>query len=208
MAVLTILHLSDLHMAESKLQDQKIVVTALLDDLDRLRKDDVRPDLVIFSGDLVEAGGRPTAFELAQTNFIDLICKQTEAVPFVIVPGNHDITRDTVRAAVGYVELGLKASLKTVDKLNEFVELVQLGSPAAASALERLSFYEKSFPTLSPLAPKSSSPLLRTYIINAKGLSIGVAGFNTAWRCTGEPHDADRNSLLLGSERLTLRLMT
>jgi 3',5'-cyclic AMP phosphodiesterase CpdA len=55
--ILSILHISDFHFTKRHLQDQLIVVDALEADIRALCIGHRRPDIVIFSGDLVQAGG-------------------------------------------------------------------------------------------------------------------------------------------------------
>ncbi|WP_082656399.1 hypothetical protein [Bradyrhizobium valentinum] len=39
---------------------------------------------------------------------------------------------------------------------------------------------------------------MKTYVIKREDGDIGVACFNTAWRCTGEAGDVDKGNLILG----------
>ena len=56
-SLLSILHISDFHFAKRKQRDQFVVVDALVKDLEALCIGHRRPDLVMFTGDLVNAGG-------------------------------------------------------------------------------------------------------------------------------------------------------
>ena len=56
-SLFTILHISDFHSSSRKRREQQIVVDALIADLEKLCIGHRKPDVVIFSGDLVEVGG-------------------------------------------------------------------------------------------------------------------------------------------------------
>ena len=51
--LITILHLSDFHYSKRKSREQGIVVDALIDDLKGLCIGHRKPDLILFTGDLV-----------------------------------------------------------------------------------------------------------------------------------------------------------
>ena len=68
---ITILHMSDLHYDPRKSADQAIVLDAFFRDIARLREErGIVPDVVAFSGDLVEAGESPEAFAEAHEHFV------------------------------------------------------------------------------------------------------------------------------------------
>jgi predicted MPP superfamily phosphohydrolase len=179
------------------------VINALLGDLAQLRKDGVQPDLVVFTGDLVQAG---TCFEDVKAAFIDPLRAQVGGAPIIIAPGNHDIQRDVVRDAGGFIEAGLKSQLNSVDKLNAFIDALVAGNSTTAHATERLANFEAAHPTLGCPATVRSTPLLKTYVLALQGRQIGVAAFNTAWRATGEPDSVDRHFLLLGERHVDLAI--
>jgi len=53
---LTILHLCDLHFSPSKCRDIDIVKKASFEDLNDFKGKSIQPDIVIFSGDLIDKG--------------------------------------------------------------------------------------------------------------------------------------------------------
>ena len=202
MAKLTILHLSDLHWSPAKATDQKIVIDALLNDIDLLRREDeVKPDLVIFTGDLVQSG---TDFEAVNAAFLDRVRQKVFGVPIIVVPGNHDIQRDVVRGGGGYVEAGLKTKLTTVDAVNSFVDQILENDPATLSALQRLDSFSQAYPSFGCPPTISDNALLKTHKLTIGDMSVGVANFNTAWRATGESENADRHQLLLGERNIDI----
>jgi WD40 repeat protein/3',5'-cyclic AMP phosphodiesterase CpdA len=106
---LTILHLSDTQFGKHHLfggnglteadRDRDSLFGRLHDDLDDLRgRWDLRPDLVVVTGDLAEWGLRSEFQQVAR--FLALLSESTE-VPrrhIAVVPGNHDINRKACEA--------------------------------------------------------------------------------------------------------------
>jgi hypothetical protein len=101
MAEITILHLSDLHYDPKRRVDQGIVLKALWDDLATLCEEGISPDLIIFSGDLVNKGDDASAYEEAKENFIEPLLKTTglHSDCLFIVPGNHDVQVSEIKDA-------------------------------------------------------------------------------------------------------------
>ena len=203
MADLEILHLSDLHWDTTKANDSKIVVEALLRDLATTKGSKlISPDILVFSGDLVNAGGDENEFNEAFLALIqpalDILQLGLEQV--AIVPGNHDIDRDIVRDA-RFIDNGLLNTLSSVDTVNRFVDDLNAGKPSAKVALDRLSNYYNFVDKLMP-DPVCSNQLLRVWKPKVRGLIIGLSCFDTAWRCTGEPNDVDRGHLILGERNV------
>lgn len=92
-ALSTILHISDFHFTKRKHREQGIVVDALISDLRRLCIGHRKPDLVIFTGDLVQAAG-VDLHDDAYDFLIDRVSKASGCSDerIFIVPGNHDLS--------------------------------------------------------------------------------------------------------------------
>lgn len=138
MSKLTILHLSDAHWSEAKAHAHSNIITHLNNDLDSLAKRDVKPDILIFSGDLVQAGENEDSFERAYQSTIDPITKKLgiTSEQVFICPGNHDISRRTAREQA-LLEEGLKNRLVSEEALNDFVERACSGAGMEVMALAR-----------------------------------------------------------------------
>jgi 3',5'-cyclic AMP phosphodiesterase CpdA len=66
-----IFHLSDIHLSKSKLSDFNFVQAALLADIkQRCPTRELKPQVVVFSGDLVQAGEAADDFALARDKFV------------------------------------------------------------------------------------------------------------------------------------------
>jgi len=197
-----ILHLSDLHLKDTASNDQKIVTDALMTFLRSRVEEGLRPDLVIFSGDLVNAGASNTPFRQAIDKFIRPMLQSVgvSADKFIVCPGNHDIDRNHVRTE-NWEEEGLMSALRSRDDINQFIDR-HIASSFKGNSLpgpfKRLApFYNviwREYARPNDL----TSPFLLSRKIDVDSASIGICAFNTAWRCTGEPENADRGHLILG----------
>ncbi|MBU2341242.1 MAG: metallophosphoesterase [Alphaproteobacteria bacterium] len=98
--LITILHISDFHYAQRKAREQGIVVDALIDDLKKLCIGHRKPDLILFTGDLVQAAGVDPHDE-AYDFFIERISKATGTSDdrIFLTPGNHDLSRGVTEGA-------------------------------------------------------------------------------------------------------------
>lgn len=98
--LITILHLSDFHYSHRKLREQEIIVDALVKDLSTICIGHRKPDLILFTGDLVQAGGHDS-HEDAYDVFIDRVAKATGTSDdrIFLTPGNHDLSRSVTETA-------------------------------------------------------------------------------------------------------------
>jgi predicted MPP superfamily phosphohydrolase len=98
--LITILHLSDFHFSQRKAREQEIVVDALVDDLKELCIGHRKPDLILFTGDLVQAAGIDP-HEKAYDFFIERVSKATGTSDdrIFLTPGNHDLSRSVTEDA-------------------------------------------------------------------------------------------------------------
>jgi predicted MPP superfamily phosphohydrolase len=197
-----ILHLSDVHLSREKLNDYLVVRVGLRARIESLIQANGKPDLIVFSGDLVEAGVRLENFELAYGEFIEpvLLAAQAARDRFFIVPGNHDIDRDSVRNDQ-MMDQGQRNFLKSREALNDFIAK-NLGvlQPYHFTRMHAYNSFLDKFPFAPPIR---STPFFTTHKLSLpdKG-TIGVACLNTAWRASGEPDDVDYGRLLLGERTI------
>src|SRR5688572_24040813 len=99
MSHLTWLHLSDWHQ-RGKDFNQKVVRDKLIDDLTNRKSIDPRlerVDFVVFSGDLAYFGF-PEEFEAARDNLLEPVLQAVGVGRdrLFMVPGNHDLKRETI----------------------------------------------------------------------------------------------------------------
>lgn len=124
-SLLTILHISDFHSSKRKRREQEIVVDALIADLNTLCIGHRKPDLVVFSGDLVQAAGEDLhddAFDF----LLDRVAKATGCSDerLFIVAGNHDVERNSVEARGAEIN-DWRSLIGTVDENAKFNDLYE-----------------------------------------------------------------------------------
>lgn len=97
--LLSILHISDFHFTKRKQREQEIVVEALTADLAQLCIGHRRPDIIAFTGDLVQAGG-VDSHDDAYDFVISPVAKASGCSEerIFIVPGNHDLSWQSIEA--------------------------------------------------------------------------------------------------------------
>jgi predicted MPP superfamily phosphohydrolase len=201
---LSILHLSDIHFSNKKLKDYSIVRAALLKRIAALREErKASPDIVIFSGDLVQGGQDIGDFATAKHEFIDpiLAAANVPSEAFLIVPGNHDIDREVVRGDT-IIEGGQRTALRNRDALNQYIDKYLAADPSTHAHFERLHAYFSFLKSHKFAENLRVTPFFSSHKLTVRNQTIGVACLNTAWRCSGEPDDTDYGQLLLGERSL------
>lgn len=180
-SIISILHLSDFHYSDRKAREQQIVIDALLLDLKEICVGYRRPDLIVFSGDFVQAGGRDSHLD-AYDHFLDKVSKTTSCSDdrIFIAPGNHDLSRD-------YVKEARTAQGEVRDLIDTPDEIDWLNTKFANGELSDMM--ELKFKAFREFEELFSSPgTTRTRIINNSfavvdrfdSLSIDIVGMNTA----------------------------
>jgi predicted MPP superfamily phosphohydrolase len=195
--VLRILHLSDVHLNSAKLADFSLVFNALRQRVDAVIRETAPPDMVVFSGDLVQAGAEADDFDLAREKFIEPIIAtaKIDRSRLFIVPGNHDIDRKAI-AADTLVDSSQREKLISREALNSFIDANIKGPQEYHFA--RLLPYRNFARGLSAAPIIRTTQFFTTHRTNILGKLIGVACLNNAWRASGEPNDVDYGQLLLG----------
>ncbi|MBU0825967.1 MAG: metallophosphoesterase [Alphaproteobacteria bacterium] len=198
MTKITVLHASDLHWSESNSRDLSIVTNAMLADIEYMGKEhSLRPDLIIFSGDLAQSGDSEDGLMQAFEHFLVPLAKAagvgTERL--FVAPGNHDMSRDNVRS-LPTINDALYGRLKDTDAINAFVRSAMRGAKEEVLAVDRMNnFYSVHDAYLGSIS--QTGPFFRTAKVDIHGRSVGVACLNSAWRATGEADDVDYQRLVI-----------
>lgn len=191
-----ILHLSDVHICKANSERVKKLVDLLKNDIHLLQEaNKIKVRLVCITGDLINAGDNyneelDLITDLLITPLMEFLGLSEESI--FVVPGNHEVKRDTISPIV---ETGLEATLKTTESIDAFMNNID---PAA---IQRIEYFDKDFSTLFGGIPKSSTPLMRTYLTPIDRLTIGITCVNSAWRSTGIG-SAERGKMIVGSKQI------
>lgn len=194
----TWLHISDAHFEEGAGPhggSQARVKQALLDDLSNmLDPHGLVPDAVFVTGDIAQSG-KSSEYEEA-LKFLNVLKTRlpNPDAPVMVVPGNHDVDRDVVSRFHTEEEAAI-STLKSNENVIDYWTCSKFKSDRDR-VLERLKNY---FEFSRKCGKLGQPPLNHGYFYTTKlhhdGISIGVAGLNSAWRCGS---DGDRGRLFLG----------
>lgn len=189
---ISILHLSDLHMSFEDRTDLRIVINALLADVERLMNDlGLAIDCICFTGDLVQRGDRADEqFQLALDDFILPLCAVTGTERFFMVPGNHDVDRSKIDSVV---YSGIMALLTDSEAITEFLDN-SLKDDHLRSIGHCWDFYDLLDPE-----PIYRDQLALAYKFGKNSKSVGIACLNSAWL---SKDSGDRGRLVVGERQV------
>ncbi len=206
----TWLHISDAHFEAPEsgtrrdfwVQDK--VRDTFITELPRmLVAENIYPDFVFFTGD-VAFSGKQHEYTIAHHFFEELkrAIPQGKNARFVCIPGNHDVDRE----AVDQHQPEEKHAAQFLDGNKHVIEY--LASPNHATNREGVFNRLTEFEAFAKGCQKFGQPRLNrgyffTDTFQCRKLRIGVAGLNTAWRCSD---DQDRGRLVLGLPQIDAAL--
>ncbi len=194
MSKITWLHISDIHLNTQQVYDEKIVLDELLKDINNcIQKNDLQPDFIVVTGD-ISFSSKPEEYKLAKEFFDDLL--KTTRVPkdrLYIVPGNHDVDRNSLTS----LSLGASNVLTDRSKTNE-----SLGNEKARSFIlgrfhNYQNFINEYFDGQEIHFDENEYFYVKT--INVAGSKIGILGLNSSWLSSS---DDDCGKLQLGERQI------
>ena len=200
-----ILHLSDIHF--------KYQLDGTVHDLDHDVRNELEIDVrhvleqtgtinaIVVTGDIAFAG-KAEDYEVARTWLVKL-CKaigcETENV--WVVPGNHDVDRDSVTKLVRTVQNSIQEA--TVDKIDRRIrQYVHEDSKGAEVLASSLSQYYK-FSSLYGCKPKSGNLTWEYDLTLNLGYTLRLVGLNSALVSNRDDHQRNR-PLIVGQAQLHL----
>jgi|GEM_PF-2744036 len=192
-----IVHLTDLHWSNQKANNQALVIKALISDLQTQTKDR-KPDILVFSGDLVDRGANHADFDLAKAAFLDPVqnALAIDDSSIFLCPGNHDVDKSVPDTNV-YLERGLLSELTSRDALNQHIDdhiAKPIGSDQSMQRLANyFSFIRKHYHHQYVYETHYVQCIVKPTPVG----EIGIALFNSSWRSRGVG-DAERHLLLIG----------
>lgn len=196
---LKILHISDLHYSHVKQREIEYIRDAILHDVDSFLKiNNLIPDLVIFSGDLLfkpdENKKSIEEFEKAYKFFIKPLLEKLELSNdhIFITPGNHDINRTTLtRKDIK----GLSSYAMDKHLVNELIdEIIN-----EKTDIPHMSQFNKFITSLENHNELYSNEIFRIYKIAIGKISIGIANINSTLLSFD---DGTYGNLIIGEEQL------
>lgn len=197
-----IIHFSDLHLDKSRLTPFNNIVYNLECALKKIQ--DERPiDLILFTGDMVNQGGKSfdditDGFKTFKVIFIERLCKaiNLDYGHFIFTPGNHDVCRQKDNKAI---ELGLSQILVDLKSVAETIDCED-----SDNSINRINDFKKFEKDYYSQLYKSENYKYSKFCSNFKlvidGHSIGISALNTAWRCWDS--SKDKNNIWMGPTQI------
>lgn len=191
MSIVRLLHISDLHYSRRKHQDQSIVLNALFKDVRYLVSSGQKPDLVIFSGDMVNDPDEENVYADALNKFVYPLleaCALTED-RFIVVPGNHDVRRSVIETQQEHINTVI-SKLSARNAINDYyIQNIQ-----SLLLRERLSNFFDFRDLFAPVSRIYHDLFLEAHYISS--INIGIVCVNTAWASTADSSRDDRRLLI------------
>ncbi|MDC3319627.1 metallophosphoesterase, partial [Flavobacteriaceae bacterium] len=201
--MIRILHITDFHLNARTLRDwNDFYKDSFFDKLKDLQESR-RIDLVSFTGDLIDKGGKDfggasPAFSKFKEHIINPILDflGLDISRFIICPGNHDINRF---ADDEIDEIGLKGALTTSEKIVSFIEKSDENN--SYNRIQRVSDYKifenELYKNIDCEKVQSVFKFSVKFKIGDK--LIGISSINSSWRCYD---DNDYSNILVGENQL------
>ncbi|MGD1015669.1 MAG: metallophosphoesterase [Roseiarcus sp.] len=184
-------HFTDLHYkAGSPFQIE--MIRRLLLDLKAARDKGFSPEVLVFSGDLVDNPDDLNIYSLFETNFLRPVLTALHLTKSMVVlcPGNHDISRSAQNSS----ELAYKSIQEVIGNQEELSRQVK-----NAEFCEYATHIASGFFALaSRYGGAWSNPFYKVYSFGAKKMSF--VALNSAFGCSVKGSAADRGKLGLSAE--------
>nr|WP_154889774.1 metallophosphoesterase [Paenibacillus xylanexedens] len=196
-----LIHLSDFHITKSGVRDTEHIVKAIVKDIE-VYHENKKIDFIMFTGDFVDKGGNSfnsitEGFQNFEKIVINPLLESLDLTKdrFLFVPGNHDLDK-TLDSP--FIEDGIKGRLTEEEKVVNFIDNNK-NNEGIQRVVPFKNFEEKFHDNTSN---KKITNFQSTYnYVLDDGLKVGVAAFNTSWRCYDS--DADYKNIILGRRQVS-----
>ena len=187
-AQVSVFHISDLHYSKKYIDQNILLIDPLLRDIESFIEQFRRPDLIIFSGDLVNNPDEPDIY-FHLIDFIDSLTSKSGVSPerLIFCPGNHDVHRSELTAsALEYDALQAnKGDLSYINelyrkgRLTEYTKRINRGFFSFCDAIGR--------PWKNPFYHMHTYP----------DIGAQVLTFNSTLACSLDGSEADRGKIAI-----------
>lgn len=195
-----ILHFSDFHLNGGSIDKAEAVLRYMMDALKTIKQEQ-KIDLVLFSGDMLDRGGK--GFDNLSAGFKKfhevvitplMGCLELPKSRFIFTPGNHDIDRN---ADSERLEKGLEDDSKSIQGIIGLTEASDVES--FTHRVDAFKKFEKDYYSQFDDITYTPSRFASTFEIDIDGVSVGIASLNTVWRCGFN----DEHKIAMGLNQIT-----
>jgi hypothetical protein len=182
MTTFQLLHISDLHIKDSKEDkfDRGVVLDPLIERVKEDCEKGLRPEIVVVTGD-VAFQGIESEYKLAKKFFYDLLgAMELPDKRLFIVPGNHDVNRKKYR----------KSDVPFYDNmrdLNDEFQDKEYRADLLKGMVDYFDFIEANYPHLVGVMERLV-PFVNIFEAECRK-KIGLVGLNSAWMCRRSPDE-------------------
>lgn len=209
-----ILHFSDLHLSgdASNQENTKARLGFLFDSLIKIQeKDGKAVDLVVFTGDLINKGGKDfpsisQGFSAFEEQVLRPLIEKVGINParIVFLPGNHDTESSTKEAKRGKRNLLEEHAHRTEGEINAILNIGDEDKDLIIQRTKEFKLFERSYYSRFNPDEYSHSDFESNFIYNIDGIRIGITALNSVW-LYGETKDNEKDAepVYLGTDQLT-----
>lgn len=191
MSTFQILHISDLHINKEDDFNRNVVLNPLIERIEKDRKLDFNPEIVVVTGDIAYKG-KSSGYAEAK-KFLDILLSALSLKDgqLFIVPGNHDVDRRKLSK-------GLVPRYSEMEDLNDDIGNEELREDLFKGLENYFWFVEEHYKHLKSEHPKLV-PFVEAYPAKCRK-KIGLVGLNSAWMCRKSTLDEGR--IAIGEQQI------
>ena len=190
--MINLLHIADLHVNNSNFEIAQKRIEAVARDLRKIRDTkNVSTDLVVFGGDIVQAGSSdPQLFNKIKSDILAPLLSELNLTfdKFCFSFGNHEVNRDKTSQTF---ESGLVNLFDTNEGLNNFYDTFNNSTTERSYLEEKLSNADRFLSSLSNSHIIRNDIFSHTYMVKVREFNIGVLSLNSAWLSSQYGEDSE-----------------
>ncbi len=197
-----IIHFSDAHFQPgTAIMKSQRLADRFIDSLKIVHQE--KPiDLIIFSGDMIDKGGKgfasmAEAFMNFKNLIIDKILSELNLGKdrFIFVCGNHDVVRSKDSQ---YTEKGLATDLNDITTLDDFIR--DSKSIDNVKRVEDFNIFRNKFYADIPGIEYNETPYQSNLLLSIDGKTVCISMLNSSWRCWDSKND--KGHILFGQAQI------
>lgn len=208
-----LLHFSDLHLSgdESKRENTKARLGFLFDSLIKIQEDGKPVDIVVFTGDLIDKGGKDfpsiaNGFHVFEEQVMKPLIEKIGIRPerIVFLPGNHDTQSSTKDAKRGKRILLEENAHRTEKEINQILNISDEDKDLIIQRTKVFKEFEKNYYYRYTPDEYTFSDFESNFVYVIDGIKIGITALNSVWLYGKTKDDAhDEEPVYLGTDQLT-----
>ena len=185
-----LLHFSDLHLSGdgSKQENTKARLGFLFDSLMKIQEDGKPVDIVVFTGDLIDKGGKDfpsiaDGFHAFEEQVLKPLTEKVGIRPerIVFLPGNHDTQSSTKDAMRGKRNLLDDYAHRTEKEINQILNISDDDKDLIIQRTKVFKEFEKDYYSRYTLDYYTFSDFESNFVYVIDGIKIGITALNTVW---------------------------